>query len=234
MAEEISNDRARRRLAGAFALCSLATLTLLASHPGSSARTFADLLREEAHSVRINGLVHGALVVTLAALIVCFVLLSRRLGSGRPLVVGGLIAFCIGCGLMIASMILDGFVTPALAVRFADSGSTDNLTMARTLFILCGTIIGFLMPFGVLFQSAATLCWSVAIVKGPGLRRSIGVFGLLVGLIPIIAVPAVPSPLMTHVLLAAVVLQAIWYLALAALLSSRASWPAIVGTDGSC
>src|SRR5579864_3259746 len=225
MAQETSRDRERQGLAGAFALCSLATLTLLASHPAGSARTLADVLREEAHSVWINGVVHGGFIITLAALIVCFILLARRLGSRRVTVAAALTAFCIGSALLIASMILDGFVTPALAVRFADSGSADNLTMARTLFILCGTLISFLMPIGMLFQSTAILCWSAAIVKGPGMRRGVGGFGLAAGVILIIGLLAAPPALKPHLLLAGIALQAIWYLALAALLTSGASWP---------
>ncbi|HUI59121.1 MAG TPA: hypothetical protein VLX90_02795 [Steroidobacteraceae bacterium] len=231
MAEQVPSDREGRGLAAALAVCSLATLTLLASHPSGGARSLADVLRDEAQSVAINGIVHGGFVVTLAALIVCFLLLSRRLGSRRVAVVVGLATFCIGSGLLIASMILDGFVTPALAVRFADSGSADNLLMARTLFIFCGTVIRFLMPIGILFQSAAMLGWSAAILKGPGLRRSVGAFGLGAGAILIIGLLAAPSALMAHVLLAGIALQAIWYLALAALLSSRASWPVAGGSE---
>jgi|SRR5579871_1032177 len=225
MAQETSRDRERRGLAGAFALCSVATLTLLASHPASSARTLAEVLREEAHSVWINGIVHGGFIITLAGLMVCFILLSRRLGSRRVSVVIALTAFCIGSGLLIASMILDGLVTPALAVRFADSGNADNLPMARTLFILCGIVISFLMPIGMLFQSTAILGWSAAIVQGPGMRRGVGAFGLAAGIILIIGLLAVPAALKPHVLLAGIALQAIWYLALAALLGSGASWP---------
>jgi hypothetical protein len=223
MAEEISSERERRGLAGAFALCALAILTLLASHPRDAARSLADVLKDEAHSVLLNGLVHGGFIVTLAALIICFVLLSRRLGRARVPVVIALTAFCIGGGLLIASMIVDGFVTPAIAVRFAQTDSADALMMARTLLIFCGTVIQVLMPMGMLFQSAAMFGWSVVIAKGRGLRRTIGAFGMAAGLIQIVAIAAVPSALMAHVLLAGIALQAIWYLALAALLSSRAS-----------
>lgn len=231
MAEEISSDRERRGLAGAFALCALAMLTLLATHPRGGAGSLADVLKEEARNVLTDGFVHGGFIVTLGTLIVCFVLLSRRLGSARLPVTIGLTTFCIGAGLLIASMILDGFVTPALAVRFADTASADNLTMARTLLIFCGTVIRFLMPTGILFQSAAMLAWSLVIVKHPRLGGSVGAFGLLAGLALIVALPAVRSALMPHVLLAGIGLQAIWYLALAALLSSRASWSLADGSE---
>lgn len=231
MAEQISSDRERRGLAAAFALCAFAVLILLASHPKGGARSLADALNEEAHSVVLNGFVHGGFIVALATLIICFVLLSRRLGSMRLPVVIGLTTFCIGGGLLITSMILDGFVIPALAGRFADATGADALLMARTLLIFCGTVIQFLMPMGVLFQSAAMLAWSMAIVQGRGLRRAVGAFGLAAGFLPIVALPAVPSTLMAHVLLAGIALQAIWYLALAALLFSRASWSAADDTN---
>lgn len=224
MAEEISSDRERRGLAGAFALCALAMLALLAAHPTGAAGSFADVLKDEARNLLTDGLVHGGFILTLGTLIVCFVLLSRRLGSARLPVTIGLTAFCIGAGLLIASMILDGFVTPALAVRFADTASADNLTMARTLLIFCGTVIRFLMPIGIAFQSAAMFAWSLVIVKHPRLGGSVGAFGLLAGLALIVALPAVRSALVPYVLLAGIALQAIWYLALAALLASRASW----------
>ena len=89
MTGEISNHGERRGLAAAFALCALVTLTLLASHPSSGARSFAEFVQDEARHVLIDGLVHGGFIVTLSALIVCFVLLSQRLGSGRaPIVIG--------------------------------------------------------------------------------------------------------------------------------------------------
>lgn len=223
MSLEISGDRERRGLAAALALCSLATLALLASHPGGGAGSLADVLRDEAHSVLINGIVHGGFIVTLAALIVCFVLLSRRLGSGRVTVVIALAAFCIGCGLLIASMILDGLVTPALAVRFVDSGSADSLIMARTLLIFCGTVIRFLMPIGMLFQSAAMLGWSVAILRSPGWRRGAAIFGLVAGIVLIAGLLAAPPALTAHVLLAGIAVQAIWYLALAAQLALQSA-----------
>lgn len=224
MAEEISSDRERRGLAAAFALCALAMLTLMATHPTGGAGSLAEVLKDEAANAVTDGLVHGGFIVTLGALVVCLVLLSRRLGSVRLPVTIGLTAFCIGTGPLIASMILDGFVTPALAVRFVDAAGADNLTMARTLLIFCGTVIRFLMPIGILFQSVAMLAWSLVIVKQPRLGGSVGAFGLLAGLALIVALPAVRSALMPHVLLAGIALQAIWYLALAALLCSRASW----------
>jgi hypothetical protein len=210
----------RRCLAAAFSLCALASLTLLASHPSGSPGRFADLVRDEAAHQVIDGVVHGGFVVTLVALIICFVLWSRFVGLAKPPVVIGLVCFCVGCGALIASMVLDGFATPAIAVRFA---STDDLQPAKTLFVLVGTLIRFLMPMGLLFQFVAMLSWSSVIVKGPGLARAVGLVGLVAPIFFVVAIFTVPSVMAAHVILAGVALQAIWYLAIAALLFK--SWP---------
>src|SRR3984957_8278337 len=135
--------------------------------------------------------------------------------------------FCAGCAALTASMMLDGFATPAIAVRFA---GVDDLQPAKTLFILLGTLIRFLMPMGLLFQFVAMLSWSWAIVKRPGLGRGVGVLGSVVAIILIVAIFAIPTAMAAHVILGGIVLQSIWYLAIAALLLNRASWPLSFGS----
>jgi hypothetical protein len=119
-------------------------------------------------------------------------------------------------------MVLDGFATPAIAVRFA---GLDDVQPAKTLFILLGTLIRFLMPMGLLFQFVAMLSWSWAIGKRPGLSRGVGLLGSVVAIILIVAIFAIPTAMAAHVILGGIVLQSIWYLAIAALLLNRASWP---------
>ena len=225
MTDDISSQC--RGLAAALTVCALASLTLLANHPGGNPGSFADLIKDEAAHQVVDGVVHGGFVITLVALIICFVLLSRLLGLAKNSVVIGLVCFCAGCGALIASMVLDGFATPAIAVRFA---GVNDLQPAKTLFILVGTLIRFLMPMGLLFQFVAMFSWSWAIVKGPGLSRAVGLLGSVVAIILIVAIFAIPTAMAAHVILGGVALQAIWYLAIAALLFNRASWPISLGS----
>ena len=221
MTDDILSDRGRRGLAAAFALCALATLALMANHPGGGSHGFADLLKDEANNHFIDGLVHGGFIVILAALTVCFVFLSRWLGTASAPVVIGLVFFFIGSGALMASMILDGFATPAIAARFAGDLSAENLLTAKTLFILLGTLIRFLMPMGLLFQSVAIFSWSSVFVRRPGLSRAVGVFGMAAALSLFIALVMVPAAMASHVLLGGIILQAMWYFSLAAVLFSR-------------
>jgi hypothetical protein len=227
MIDDTSNDRQRRGLAAAFTVCALASLTLLANRPGGNPASFADLIKDEAAHQVIDGVVHGGFVVTLVALIICFVFLSRLLGLAKSSVVIGLVSFCAGCGALIASMVLDGFATRAIAVRFA---GVEDPQPAKTLFILVGTLIRFLMPMGLLFQFVAMLSWSWAIVKRPGFARAVGLLGSVVAIILIVAIFAAPAAMAAHVILGGVALQAIWYLAIAALLLNRALWPILLGS----
>jgi len=215
----------RYRLAGAFAFCSLATLTLLANHPMAGAHTFADLIKAEARNQFVDGLVHGGFIATLSVLIVCFVFLSRALGMARVAVAAAFVAFCIGCGALMGSMILDGFVIPAIAVRFSAMGSADALTRAETLFILCGALIRFLMPMGLLFQGVAMLSWSSVIVGNRGWRLAVGMLGVVGGVLLIGALLAAVPRLREHVLLGGIVVLAAWYLGLAGVLCARNGWP---------
>jgi hypothetical protein len=223
MTEHSSSLRERRGLAAAFALCAVATLTLLASHPSSGARGLADVIRDESSHQLIDAVVHGGFVVTLGALIVCFIFLSRLLGSQNVRVVTALVAFCIGSGALMASMILDGLAIPAIAVRLSDTANPDNLAAARPIFILCGTLIRLLMPIGLLFQSAAMLSWSLIIMRQRGLRRAVGIFGGVAALSLIVALSIGPAKIEVHVLLGGILLQAVWYLGLSAMLFRSSS-----------
>jgi hypothetical protein len=213
-----SNYHERRGLAAAFALCAMATLTLLANHPSSGAHDIADVINSEARNQLIDGVVHGGFIVTLGALIVCFVLLSRYLGAGRVSVVIGLVTFCIGSGALMASMMLDGLAAPAIAARFAGTHTPDNLLMAKTLFVFLGSVVGILMPLGMIFQGVAMFSWSSVIVRYSGWPRMVGALGLAIGASVVVALLTVPATMAAHVLLGGIVLQGIWYFALAAVL----------------
>jgi hypothetical protein len=129
------------------------------------------------HSTGNPGVVHGGFIVLQCVLMVCFVIWSRMLGSRRLAVVVGMVMFCVGCGALIGSMLLDGFVSPALEARYtADPGS------ARILLSFCGTLMRFLMPLGLMLQSVAMLSWSSVLLKEAGVTRAAGVFGVVCAL----------------------------------------------------
>jgi hypothetical protein len=115
-------------------------------------------------------------------------------------------------------MLLDGFVSTAIAARFAGAQGPQELAMAKTLIVFCSTSIRFLMPLGESFQAAAMLSWATILLSGQGLRRAVGVFGSVSAILLTVALLVAPAILAPHVLLIGIGIQVIWYLALAVLL----------------
>jgi len=220
---------ARRGLAAGFAVCAVATGTLLASHPSGGGGSFAERLKAEGANQVSDAFVHGGFIVTLCALMVCFAIWSRMLVRmldwARVPVIVAMVTFCVGCGGLMASMVVDGFASPAIAARFAAAGDPDSLANAKVLLIFCGTLIRILMPLGLAMQAAAMLSWSWVLVNAAGWSRAVGVFGAVCAIASLILLLAF-TDLSARLLPAVILMQVIWYCGLAALLVRRcASFP---------
>jgi hypothetical protein len=75
------------------------------------------------------------------------------------------------------------------------------------------------MPLGIAFQSVAMLSWSLVLLTRSGGRgRAVGIFGSVCAVLLVVALLAAPAKLTTHVLLAGIGVQVVWYLGLAGLL----------------
>jgi hypothetical protein len=221
----METHRSARGLAAALACCALITLVLLANHPAGGGHTLLEVISAEARDRTTDALVHGGFVITLAALVVCLVAVARILGTARPSVLIGLVSFCVGSGMLMLSMILDGLVVPAIAARFVGITDPAALLPVRTTLMLCGVLIGILMPFGLLFQAATMLSWSIAIAARRGLRLAVALYGTLAAALLVAGLAFEPAAMTAHVILGAVVLTALWYGALALLLGTRTIVP---------
>jgi hypothetical protein len=154
----------------------LASAGLLLSHPGGNAHDFAGVLRDEAANRLTDAIVHGGFVVVLAVQLVCYAVLALRLN--RTAALAGFIFFAIGAAFLSASMVTDGLVIPAIAAKYLPTPAKYDA--ARSLFVLCGIFIGFLMPAGIAFQSAAVAAWGWAMHRS-GAATVTGAFGVLMG-----------------------------------------------------
>jgi hypothetical protein len=185
-----------------------ASLGLLANHPSAPAQTFAELLRNEAADQTLDGVVHGGLIVVVAAQLACLANVSMRMSRRRAWAVAGLVLASVGAGFLMLSMLLDGLLTPALAALYVDK--LDRQNDARPLFALIGMLVRFLMPAGLLFQAASLVCWGGPLVADSGLRRGAGWFGIVAGILVAAAV-TMTAGRVTHVLIGALVAIAAWY-----------------------
>jgi hypothetical protein len=175
----MTNIAAPGRFPGLLAIATgIAAFVLLANHPGDSAKTFADMLRNEAAGRAADAFVHGGFIVVLALQTICYAALSARIGWTRLAAAAGLVLFAFGAAFLSASMVLDGLVTPALAARYVNEPA--NIDYAKALFRLVGTLIGLLMPIGIAFQSVAIASWGWALIASR-VSRVAGVLGLVLG-----------------------------------------------------
>jgi hypothetical protein len=185
----------------------ITSVALLASHPdGGAARDFAGVLKAEATDQFMDAVVHGGFIVVMAIELFCYALFSARLKASAA-ATAGLVFFGVGAAFLSASMLLDGLVTPALAAKYL--AAPNKIEFAKALFVLVGTLIRFLMPIGLAFQSAAVAAWGLALFTSRTSRIA-GVFGVVVGLLLLAAFSATASALNPMVLMGAIGVLAIW------------------------
>ena len=156
-------DAEPRPIAGVvLALTGLAQIVLLTLHPAPDAHDFAGMLRSEAAARAINAVVHGGFIAALAVQLVCYALLSARLGISRAPTLAGLVFFGMGVAFLIASLAIDGLIFPALAQRFVMKSAAEQNSL-RGIFAFTAATIGLLLPMGLSFQGAGLAGWSIRI-----------------------------------------------------------------------
>ena len=167
----------------------------------------------------VDRLVHGTLIAIMGVLLYGFAIFSVRRGMHRQTSVAALIAYAAGIAAVIGAALIDGFLTPALAERYAGA-SPDAVKAVVPLLVAAGLMIQILTKFGFVAMSIAVAFWSADLVATPGVVRATGIIGFLSGIVAI-GVLVFAGHLNPHSLNAIAIVQAIWYLAVAVLLVRR-------------
>jgi hypothetical protein len=208
------------RAAGiAIAVCAIVTIFAVAHHPTVSARGPAEAMAQMVQLATPDRIVHGALIAMMAVLLFAFTIFSLRRGLHRETSVAALIAYTIGTAALIGAALFDGFLVPAIAERYA--GASPGAVKAAGQFLVAGALmIQILSKLGFVAMSTAVALWSADLIATPGPLRATGVIGLVSG-IAAVGISAWAGSLNPHSLSAIVIVQAIWYLAVAVLLVRR-------------
>ena len=125
----------------------------------------------------------------------------------------------MGVAFLSGSLLTDGLIIPAIAAKYA-TAPAEKLEYAKSLFVLCGSAIRFLMPMGLLFQAAGIASWGWALA-GSGVSRTTGILGILVGAAIIAALAATATALNPLVVMGGLGTQALWIVATGLLLLGR-------------
>lgn len=212
----------RARLTGAGLIAGgIASVALLAGHPGAGGSpVLADVLRSEAAQATADAVVHGGFVLVLTLELVGFAALAVRAGPHRTSVLAAMLFALVGSGLLTASMLVDGLITPAVAARYAAAPAARQ-EPARALLVLIGAAVSVLMPMGLAFLGAAALAWGTALAPMRGAARIGGRVALALGGVTLAAGASVPAAGMIG-LMVAMLTSAAWAIAAGILLMR---WP---------
>jgi hypothetical protein len=197
----------------AIALGSLLSVVFMAYHPTIQAADPAEFVEAMAQEARLDGIVHAALIVLMGILLYGFSCLATRLGTSIFTVRAGLVAYAMGTGAMVAAALIDGFLIPDFVRRY-QGRPADALEIMRHMLTLCSLAIGVCARMGVIATSLAVMLWSLSLIRRPGVLRVVGTLGCIVGALPVAALLLGYLPMNKHGVLAFVLGQTAWSLAL--------------------
>src|SRR6478735_1479771 len=156
------------RAAGiAIAAATIVSTLFVALDHGGGGRDALEILQGIARLQALKEVVHGVAIASVCAYAFGYAVVARRLGPARPLVLAGLVVYLIGCVAMIGATILDGFVTPHIAMD-AITGSPEKIDFAYKLIHFIGIVLNDLAKLGWVLQAVGTLAWSLALMRDGG------------------------------------------------------------------
>ena len=204
----------------AIVVASLLTLLSIAHHPTTSkALSPADAIAAIVASSGSDRMVHATVIGTMLAMVFGFTVYTLRRGLHRSAVIGALIAFTFGVATTLGAALIDGFLIPEIASRYA-AATADQLTRGAMLLSVCALAIQVATKAGLVGMSLAIVLWSADLIFDKGFLRIAGVVGVLAGIVPAVLTLS-GGYIDPHALMIVLVIQTIWYLGIATLLLQR-------------
>jgi hypothetical protein len=187
---------------------SLAALGGMAVHPTGGGKVM-DTVRDLAANGGFNALVHGFLIGVYLLLILGFWGFSDWLGSDRPAVRGGIVAYAAGAFAGVAGAIQSGFVGRTLAFNYLDA-KPEEINSVVAAFRVSGAQNFAWGRMWMIAISAAFLLWSIELVRRDGSAKYLGGFGVIIGIVGFIGIPSGLIPLTVVALVGLILAQTAW------------------------
>lgn len=212
-------SRPDRSAGVAIATATIVSTLFVALDRSGGGTTPAQVLAGIAGLAWLKALVHGVAIASVCAYGFGYASLARRLGMHRPLVLGGLVVYLIGCVAMVGATIIDGFVIPHVALDA--SAAPDRIRFAYDLVHYLGVVLNDLAKLGWILQAIGALAWSCVLLRTAGFERAIGLLGLLSSALVCAVVLGSATSMSMAALLGVLIAQLLWNLAAAVLLLRR-------------
>lgn len=204
----------------ALIVSSVVAVVAMTHHPVPGGADFAAWARNVERIGALNEAVHGTMIFLVGVLTWALSAFAIRRGVHRSLVTLGLVAWAMGAVSMIIAPVLNGFVVTDIARRaLASPESADMLRVALQAMWAGDRVIALI---GVIAMSAAIFFWSADLTTGVGGARWAGLFGLAAGLAPLVGAVSIGLVgLNTGAMMLALVVWAVWFVAIGALMIQR-------------
>jgi len=198
----------------AIATGAVASVLFMAWHPTTSARELPDVVREIVTEGGTTRWVHAGMIVALWTLYVGLLEFSAGLGWRLARARFGAIAYGAGALSLTGAALVNGFVVPAFATRYAGS-PPGELSGVAPLLRLCFETNQVLAAAGVIAVSAGIVSWSAAMMGSGRGGTAVAVLGFVAGALPVIGLLTGQLRLHLHGMAAVIVVQAAWSIAVA-------------------
>jgi hypothetical protein len=198
------------RAAGALLIGgSILEIAAMAHHPSVHAHDMAAVLVQLQALSAASAWVHGVLIALMLTVFFALIEFAWQRGITRPAIRAGLIAYAAGVVAMMGAALVDGFVTPRVAMLSTGVNATD-LQVTAQLLKLCMLFNQALARLGAVAMSVGITAWSADLVRGAGAERALGVFGVAIGLGSAGALILGALQLDVHGMMLVLLLQVIW------------------------
>ena len=192
----------------------LLEILAMAHHPSVHTQDIAAAVQQIAQLGQLSAWVHG--VVLTAMLCIAYGLLEfvLRRGWSRPWIRAGTIAYAVGTLAMIGAGLVSGFILPDL-IALTPHASPIDLAVNAQLLVLCRVLNQSCANFATVAISVGISCWAIDLSRERGALRLLSLLGLLVGILPAIALISGWLRLNVHGMSEVVWLWAAWNCAVA-------------------
>jgi hypothetical protein len=205
-----ARSRPAARAAGALLIGgSILEIAAMAHHPSVHAHDRVAVLAQLQALSAASAWVHGVLIALMLTVFFALTEFAWQRGITRPAIRAGLIAYAAGVVAMMGAALVDGFVTPRVAM-LSPAVSAADLQVTAQLLDLCKLLNQALAGLGAIAMSVGITAWSLDLLRAVGAERALGAIGMAIGLGCVAALIAAVLQLDVHGMMLVLVLQTIW------------------------
>jgi hypothetical protein len=196
-------------------VAALLSIGFMLYHPRVHAHGMSEFVVAVRQELLLNGVVHGTLIALMGVLAAGFSVVTTRLDSVWART--ALAAYALGVVSGMAAASINGLIVPEFILHY-EGKSESVLEALRPILSFCHSANQVCSRMWVVASAIALVFWSIALAQRSEAARTVGVLGIMLGLAPLVALAIGYLPMDIHGVLAFIVTQTIWSIAVGVLL----------------